>query len=499
MTPLTKNKNSTGFPPWISWFALDKEEIDMTNAIRNSSPDYHQKFDAFIDNINNKCSKECDKPFIKKQICKVITHLCEKYNNSIYSIHSHNKRVIARAYQSYKKNNNYIGNALKINANNFNEKCLNFQFIKSLKGEELNKFCVVLQKDEKLGKIFVAKNFDELLKPENEIIFNALPLYAKAAFIEQNKTDINFLSDFSNIYKNELAFDLDPMGSSNQELSEIQTAFKDAIIANKADIIRTPSLLASADKNVLQSTIELIMKEDESLGKALIKSFFTVNGAFVEKALTAEIKETNENALQANNKKESGLISYFNNRLEADGIGDIVGCQIFRDAERGYNFEFTSSTGKKIIIDDKNNKGKSNTFLSRGECLQSIKSQVTSNDFGEQDIKELCDFLAHCEAQGLIAGEISNGAVLHIEGDGHPTIKANYSKKSGVEVTVITRGQTTGTMCSITIGNSIAVINPKTEAEIMFTYPKPLGECKNRASNIEVKSFEQEIGDVTIW
>lgn len=90
------------------------------------------------------------------------------------------------------------------------------------------------------SQIFVKLFKDELLNSDNKAVFNALPMEAKIAFVKQNKADISFLSAFSNIYKDELAFDLDPMGSSNQELSEIQTAFKDAIIANKADIIKKP-------------------------------------------------------------------------------------------------------------------------------------------------------------------------------------------------------------------------------------------------------------------
>ena len=46
--------------------------------------------------------------------------------------------------------------------------------------------------------------------------------------------------------------------------------------------------------------------------------------------------------------------------------------------------------------------------------------------------------------------------------------------------------------------NILGIISPTTNAEIVFTYDKgSLLECNNKASNIEVKQFEQKIGDVT--
>lgn len=464
----------------------------MVNAIRNSSTDYHQKFDTFIKDINDKCSKELNnikgsgKFSIKKPIYKTIAHLCEKYNTSIYSIHSHNKRVVARAYQSFKKNNNYIGDALKINANDFNDKCLDFQFVKSLKGEELDKFCTVLQKDETLGKIFVAENCDELLKSENKAVFNALPMEAKMAFVEQNKADINFLSVFSNIYKDELAFDLDPMGSSNQELSEIQTAFKDAIIANKADIIKNPSLLAYADKDSILSIITNI-KDDISLQKALIQSYTYVTKEIAEEALNANNRES-ENINQTTTDNFTKLLK---GEITQEKFGSIESVQLLSDCNRGYTFEFSCGSGTVKLTEEDNKTADGEHFLSKQDILNTILEQ--SKEFSAEDKEALADFVTNCSVQGLFAGLIPGTNIfLKIEGDDRPFMRANKSS-DGLHVNVIAKG-TCSNIGGIPVQNEIWQLGDinvdKNEFELF--YPKSILSCKGKSKEIKVLEINQK-------
>lgn len=585
----------------------------MFNAIRNSSTDYHQKFDTFIKNINDKCSEELNnikgsgKFSIKKQIYKAITHLCEKYNNSICSIHSHNKRVVARAYQSYKKNNNYIGDALKINANNFDEKCLDFQFVKSLKGKELDKFCAVLQKDETLRKFFVAKNCDKLLKSENNAVFNALPLYAKAVFFKQITGDQTFISGFFKIYKNEL---LDPKNkgffnklpvkeklafinqnkndkkfaskflkiykdeklSSDEKffaknlplyafvdqnqsninllseyfyllakylikeenkaifnalplevkvglvkryednhdpksISDFCKTYKNELLApenkaifnalpmeekmafieqNKADIIKNPSLLASADKDSILSIITNI-KDDISLQRALIQSYTCVTKEIAEEALNANNQES-ENINQTTTDNFTKLLK---GEITQEKFGSIESVQLLSDCNRGYTFEFSCSSGTVKLTEEDNKTADGEHFLSKQDILNTILEQ--SKEFSAEDKEALADFVTNCSVQGLFAGAISGTNIpLKIDGDGRPFIKANKSS-DGLHVNVITKG-----VCSsaggISVQNEVWKLGDikvdKNEFELF--YPKSILNCKGKSKKINVLEINQK-------
>ena len=408
------------------------------------------------------------------------------FNNLVLS---HNKRVVARAYRSYRpsKSGRIINNKKvynKINSSNLKDQALNLKFVNTLKGKDLKAFFKVFK--------------SELLKTDNKAFFNNLLPEAKKAFIEQNKGDVEFLSVFSNVYKEELAYDSFGGGT----MPELLTAFKDAIISNKDQIIKDPTILAYADKATLESIIESIIKGDEELGKALIQSFFTIDGAFVEKALTAEIKETDQNEFNTMISRENNLLRFFKGeKLEKKDMDLASNAQLIADVNRGYTFEFTSPNGKKIMINDSNNKQANGSFLPREDFLKEIKNQIEANDFEQQDTEALCDFLAHCPTQGMFLGKLTTNAI-HIEGDSKPHLKVDYSKVNGdVNIQAIINGKNPTSLgkniLSIPFGNNIwkYEANPNTKANIMFHYNSKLSACRAKADSIKVNSFFQTLED----
>lgn len=336
------------------------------------------------------------------------------------------------------------------------------------------------------SQIFVKLFKDELLKSENNAVFNALPLEAKIAFIEQNKADISFLSAFSNIYKDELAFDLDPMGSSNQKLSEIQTAFKDAIIANKADIIKNPSLLASANKNSILSIITNI-KDDISLQRALIQSYTCVTKEIAEEALNAN----NQASKNISKTTTDNFTKLLKGEITQEKFGSIESVQLLSDCNRGYTFEFSCSSGTVKLTEEDNKTADGEHFLSKQDILNTILEQ--SKEFSAEDKEALADFVTNCSVQGLFAGAISGTNIpLKIDGDGRPFIKANKSS-DGLHVNVITKG-----VCSsaggISVQNEVWKLGDikvdKNEFELF--YPKSILNCKGKSKKINVLEINQK-------
>ena len=202
--------------------------------------------------------------------------------------------------------------------------------------------------------------------------------------------------------------------------------------------------------------------------------------------------------------REKNLFLFFHGeKLEQNNMNLALNAQLIADAERGWQFHFTSPNGKTISINKANNMQENGSVLSRSAILAEIKRQVDQNNFNEEDIKALCDFVAHCPSQGLCLGKLTTNNIhinqIHIEGDSRPTLTVNYSQNGNVTIKVNTQGKTGGATCNLATPKGIAVINPETEAEVVFTYPKSIGEAKGVVDSISVKKFEQKIGDVTFF
>ena len=50
---------------------------------------------------------------------------------------------------------------------------------------------------------------------------------------------------------------------------------------------------------------------------------------------------------------------------------------------------------------------------------------------------------------------------------------------------------------NIIFGSKLGFVKLKTKATVAFYYENSIEACKGKASNIEVKHFEQQVGDVT--
>jgi len=417
------------------------------------------------------------------------------FNNLVLS---HNKRVVARAYvkQEVEKNIKQFGgngwvkanirlfqkrNYKKDIATNFNTKALDLNFVKTLKGKDLKAFFKVFK--------------SELLKNGNKAIFKELQPKAQKAFIEQNKGDVEFLSTFSNVYKEELKCVVEWNRTTNVEtknIPELFTVFKDAIISNKDQIIKDPTILAYADKATLESIIEPIIKGDEELGKALIQSFFSIDGAFVEKALTAEIKETDQSTFSSMETIEKNLLMLFKNEAPQPDytLGESI--QLFSDAARGYEFTFKGPDGGTIEIRDGLGKPRSELLQ---DVSDQVNEQVNKGIFSQEDIKALSDFLAYCPMQGLFTCCMKGNAVnhqLHIEGDGKPKIDVKYLKEGKTQLEVTTKGECQQNS-NIPIDGENFLTVPTTNATLTFEYNSKLSECKAKAASVTVNSFEQSL------
>ena len=361
-------------------------------------------------------------------------------------------------------------------------------------GDEQVKYCkksgldyreyLDLSKNE-VAQAFVKEYKDELLSPDNKAFINNLPMEAKKAFIEQNKGDVEFLSTFSNVYKEELKYD----SLLGESIPDLLTAFKEAIVSNRDQIIKNPSVLASADKATLESIIEPIIKGDEELGKALIQSFFTIDGAFVQKALTEMIKETDQETFSGMKTTEEKLLKFFNNKdLQSGdyGLGESV--QALADAARGYEFIFEGPNGGRIIIEGGLGK-------SRPDLLRDVRDQVNKGNFSKEDINALSDFLAHCPAQGLFTCYMEGNVVkyqLHIEGDNNPMVDVKYLNTGKIQLEMKTKGECKqNNNIFVNMENFLTV--PTTNATLTFEYNSKLSECKAKAASVTVNSFEQSL------
>lgn len=170
-----------------------------------------------------------------------------------------------------------------------------------------------------------------------------------------------------------------------------------------------------------------------------------------------------------------------------------LNAQLIADANRGYTFTFTSSTDKTITINDNNSVNENGDRLTRQEILEEIKNQIDANAFSQQDIKELCDFLAYCPTQGMFFGKLTTNNI-HIEGDGKPAMTVKYLS-SGLIIEVTTKGKSAKNIKSITSGTDVWKYEsiPDTKANIKFCYKSKLGECKAKADSIKVNSFSQTL------
>ncbi|MFQ6723198.1 MAG: hypothetical protein ACLRFH_02210 [Opitutales bacterium] len=557
----------------------------------NGPLSFHERFDNAIKGIEGLCQKKLEgskvSP-ISKKACERIISLCKKYNNSLYSLQGHDRRVVARAYvkQEVEKTIKEVGSNSLIRANirlfqkrkykkdiatNFNTKALDLNFVNTLKGKDLKaffkvfksellnpdnkeifnnlppeaqkafieqnkgdveflstfsnvykeellkpenkdlfnalpgdvqiQFCKTNDLDHKdyldlnnheVDQAFVKEYKKELLNPDNKTFFNSLPIEAKKAFIEQNKGDVEFLSTFSNIYKEELAY----VSFSSNPMPELLTVFKDAIVSNRDKIIENPTILAYADKATLESIIEPIIKGDEELGKALIQSFLTIDKNYLQNLTLMFNIEFSKNTKDI-------FLSMLQNENVNQNEDVITSNQLFKDIERGYTFEFTCPSGKKVVINNNNNKTSQGNFLSKREIFDEIKKQINSSFFMEgrtdkeveKDLNSLADFIANCGGQDLMKNLIPNSVnCIHWEGNGCPFYKAHHD---GKRLTIEVHTQGSGDKNNISFGSKVGFVKLKTKATVAFYYENSIEACKGKASNIEVNQFEQEIGDVT--
>lgn len=349
----------------------------------NGPTSFHERFNTAIKSIAGLCQKKLEGPnisSISKNFNEWIVSLCKKYNNSICSMHGHDKRVIARACQSYKKNINNANNPTKINNKTFNKKIADANFIQKSKGKNLKAFNTTLKNDS------ILKELSEKFEKNN---------------------------------------------------------IKQQITISKNDFIESLKLCNTESKipNTQKQFIELFSKTT----------------------------------------------------LTQEDIGTIQGNQVFKDLKRGYQFEFVTKNGEKIEI--KNNEKNIQT-LSDIEIFKEIQNQIKKKGLTSKDKEVLADFLANHTAQGIFATVNPNlGQCLNWEGNNLPLFIINH-KNDQTSITVKTNGSKQNSYC---INGNACKANVETNAEVVFIYPKSIGECKCKASNIEVKRFEQEIGDITVF
>ena len=379
----------------------------------------HEKFSEAINGIQGLCENLKGKTVttLQKNICKGIISLCKQYNNSIYSIQGHDRRVVARAYQAYKKKSNSIGDATKINNNNFSEKALNATFVTTLQGKDLKAFTMLLTNDSTVRNDFVEQNIKDLLNSQNKAIFNKLPMVVQKALF------------------------------NNLPLEE---------------------------------------------KKAFVQSQITVNKEYFQEILQSCDRES-----KISNTQSTFIELLSKETLDANDTHFITNNQVVKDLKRGYQFEFIAENGQKIEI--KNNANNLQP-LSHVEIFQEIQKQVKEKSLTEKDKEHLADFLANHVAQGVFATHYQDpnivaGQCLHWEGNNKPLLIIEYK---GDKTSVIVKTESDGSHIYL-IHDAPCEINIETKAEVVFTYPKSIGECKCKASNIEVKHFEQQIGDVTFY
>lgn len=244
--------------------------------------------------------------------------------------------------------------------------------------------------------------------------------------------------------------------------------------------------------------------------KALLTAYATVDANTIENSL----KELDKNASFTTNEISKSAINTLmtKNVSELDTIDQqtanaLAGVQIFKDLARGCELNFILPSGKEVSINNTfTNTLNGKTDIQKALAIfKEIKRQVA--DLDDKDRSASVDFFSNFAAQGMLALHMPDSHMnkIDISGDNCYKFAVDYSQKNlngsnSIKVDINVQGKAKGS-CNVFDRemNFLGEFAPTTNAAIVFTYDKStFFECNNKASNIEVKSFEQEIGDVNI-